>query len=73
MTLPSRRDLLRASGVGLAAIAGCTGRDPDSNETTTRTTVETRRTETVAPTETTSNTTTSTPRDCVPESLLEDD
>lgn len=68
MTPPSRRDVLRASGVGFAAVAGCAAQDEPSDETTTqiRTWSTTRRTET----ETTRETTTTNERtDCTPESL----
>ncbi|UPV74150.1 PQQ-like beta-propeller repeat protein [Halorussus limi] len=75
MSPPSRRELLRASGVGLAALAGCTARDDSLDDAATRTT--TRRTETTA--QRTSETTTTTEQtttaaeasECAPKSLPE--
>ncbi|UPW00192.1 PQQ-binding-like beta-propeller repeat protein [Halorussus gelatinilyticus] len=73
MASPSRRDLLRATGLGLAAIAGCAGREAPPNDTTMHTATETRHTETTTQTttDTMSETATSAPRDCVPESIPE--
>lgn len=67
MSPPSRRELLRTSGVGLLALAGCTGRDDPPDDATT----PTRRTETTVQTisETTERTTTEKPQECAPKSL----
>lgn len=74
MSPPSRRDILRASGVSIVAIAGCANQNEPSDETTTvtqatRTRATTRRTQTR--TDTTQKTTKN-PVECSLESLPEE-
>lgn len=72
MSLPSRRDVLRACGVGVGALTGCSGRDDSPDATTSETTRTATRTteETTTDEPTTEQTTTEHGRsECLPASL----
>lgn len=79
MSPPSRRDVLRACGLGVAALAGCVGQDDPADDGTTATTrTTTPPTETAATTSETTETTeqTTTRNDgleCAPASLPDEE